>query len=53
LDAETKAKDELVRIATTAGQFEAAVTFTNVTSLAVDDLVEIARAGDGMVTFEL
>lgn len=53
LDVETKAKDELVRIATAAGQFEANVTFTNVTSLAVDDLVEIAKAGDNMVTFEL
>ena len=52
-DAEAKTKEELVRIATAAGQFEAAVTFTNVTSISVDDLVEIAKVGDNLVTFEL
>lgn len=52
LDVGTKSKDELVRIATTAGQFEVGVTFRNVTGMNVDDLAEIAEAGDGSVTFE-
>jgi hypothetical protein len=51
LDVGTKSKDELVRIATTAGQFEVGVTFRNVT-MNVDDLAEIAEAGDGCITFE-
>jgi hypothetical protein len=64
LDVGTKSKDELVRIATTAGQFEVGVTFRNVTQfevgvtfrnvtgMNVDDLAEIAEAGDGCITFE-
>ncbi len=52
LDVGTKSKDELVRIATTAGQFEVGVTFRNVTGMNVDDLAEIAEAGDGCITFE-
>ena len=52
LDVGTKSKDELVKIATTAGQFEVGVTFRNVTGMNVDDLAEIAEAGDGCITFE-
>jgi DNA replication protein len=52
LDAGTKSKDELVQIATAAAGSEAGVIFRNVTALAVDDLVEIAAAGDGCITFE-
>ncbi len=52
LDAGTKSKDELVQIVTAAAMFDAGVTLRNVTALAVDDLVEIAKAGDGCVTFE-
>jgi hypothetical protein len=53
LDAGTKTKDELVGIATAAGHFEVLLALRNVIGLALDDLVEIAKAGDGMVTFEL
>ena len=53
LDAGNKSKDELIQIATAAAMSDAGVTFRNVTALAVDDLVEIARAGDGLVTFEV
>ena len=52
LDAGTKSKDELVRIAEVAAMSDAGVTFRNVTALAVDDLVEIAKAGDGCISFE-
>ena len=52
LDADAKSKDELVQIATAAAGSDAGVTFRNVTALAVDDLVEIAKAGDGCITFE-
>ena len=52
LDADTKSKDELVKIAAAAAMSDAGVTLRNVTALAVDDLVEIAKAGDGCITFE-
>jgi hypothetical protein len=52
LDAGNKSKDELVKIAAAAAMSDAGVTFRNVTALAVDDLLEIAKAGDGCVSFE-
>jgi hypothetical protein len=52
LDAGNKSKDELVQIATAAAMSDAGVTFRNVTALAADDLLEIAKAGDGCIAFE-
>ena len=53
LEAGSKSKDDLVTIATGATNLDVILTLKNVTALTVDDLVEIARAGDGCVTFEL
>ncbi|UCG81339.1 MAG: hypothetical protein JSV60_03420 [Desulfobacterales bacterium] len=52
LDVGTRTKDELVTIAGAAADSEVLVTFRNLGEMAVDDLVEIAKAGDGSVTFE-
>ncbi len=52
LDVGTRTKDELVKIARAAADSEVLVTFRNSGEMAVDDLVEVAKAGDGGVTFE-
>jgi DNA replication protein len=53
VDGEAKSTDELIQIATAAGQSEAWVTIRNVAQKNTDELIEIAAAGDGAVTFEL
>jgi hypothetical protein len=53
LDGGSMSKEDLLRLAAAAGKFEAGVTLRNLTGTAVDDLVEISRASDGYVTFDL